>query len=155
MGGYGASGNNVFFDYDGVLLIARQLYALSEAVHTKHGARAGEAALAVDGWEGGHRTTFDGKVATENTDAGTIEQALRDLAAKFASEWAAARGEQDRINKARWVQAQKDDDSWAEDGVELIVGEDDYGPPPEDPDPPHPPDFQPTRDPIHPEYEHV
>jgi uncharacterized protein YukE len=155
MGGYGASASNVVFEYEQALLAARQLYALADALSTKHETRVGEAALVVDGWEGGHRDTFDSKMATEHGDMEAIRQALRDLAAKFASEWAAARGEQDRINQARWVQQQKDDDSWAEDGVEWITGEDDYGPPPEDPEPPPPPDFMPTRDPIHPEFEYA
>jgi hypothetical protein len=154
MGGYGASGNNVNFAFDLALEAARDLHALAGVVHDKHSARTGEAALAVDGWEGGHRDTFDGKLSTENTDTETVRAALVALAGKFASEWAAARGEQDRINQARWVQQQKDDDSWVEDGAELIVGEDDYGPPPDDPRVPEPPDYRPTRDPIHPEYEY-
>ena len=155
MGGYGASGSNVNFAFDVALQAARDLYELAGVVQAKHSARTGEAALVVDGWEGGHRTTFDGKMSTESTDAEAIRAALVALADKFASEWAAARGEQDRINQARWVQQQKDDDSWVEDGAEWIVGEDDYGPPPEDPRTPGSPDYMPTRDPIHPEYEHV
>jgi hypothetical protein len=155
MGGYGASGSNVNFAFDLALEAARDLYELAGVVQTKHQARADEATRCVDGWEGGHRASFDSKMSNENTDAGTIRAALVALAGKFASEWAAARGEQDRINQARWVQQQKDDDSWVEDGAEWIVGEDDYGPPPEDPPVPEPPDYQPTRDPIHPEYEYV
>ena len=75
------------------------------------------------------------------------------MANTFAAEWADARGEQDRINHARYVQHEKDNDSWAEDGVEWVVGEDDYGEPPANPSVPQPPDYEPTREPIHPEFE--
>ena len=153
MGGYGASGSNVNFAFDLALQAASDLYELSGVVNTKHSARAGEATLAVDGWEGGHRDTFDGKLSTENSDAEAIRAALVTLAGKFASEWAAARGEQDRINQARWVQKQKDDDNWATDAAEWVVGEDDYGPPPDDPPVPQPPEYAATRGPIHPEFE--
>ena len=41
-----------------------------------------------------------------------MKGALRSLADLFAAKWAEARGEQNRINWARWVQAEKDDDNW-------------------------------------------
>ena len=144
---------NVNFAFDEALQAARDLYELSGVVDTKHDARADEARRAVDGWEGGHRLAFDTKLTTEGSDAETIRAALVSLAATFASEWAAARGEQDRINHARYVKHEKDNDSWAEDGVEWIAGEDDYGAPPGDPDVPEPPGYEPTRDPVHPEFE--
>lgn len=153
MGGYSASSSNVNFDFATALQAARDLYALSGVLNTKHDARATESSTAKDGWEGGHRDTFDSKMTTEDTDAGTIRSALVTLANRFASEWAAARGEQDRINHARYVQHEKDNDSWVEDGAELVVGEDDYGAPPANPPVPEPPDYEPTRDPVHPEFE--
>jgi hypothetical protein len=153
MSGYSANSNNVNFAFDLALETARDLYALSGVVDAKHDARATEAGKATDGWEGGHRTTFDSKVTSADTDAGTVKSALITLADLFASEWAAARGQQDRINHARYVQHEKDSDSWVENGIELIVGEDDYGPPPEDPPVPEPPDYAATRSPIHPEFE--
>jgi hypothetical protein len=153
MGGYSANSNNVNFAFDTALLSARDLYTLAGVVDTKHDARATEATSAVDEWEGGHRHTFDEKLTTEGADASTIKDALIVLADKFASEWAAAWGEQDRINFARYVQHEKDDDSWVEDGAELVVGEDDYGEPPADPPVPEPPDYPVTREPMHVEHE--
>lgn len=153
MGGYSASSSNVNFAYDTALQAARDLYTLSGAVNTKHDSRATEGSLAVDGWEGGHRSTFDTKMTAEGTDAETVRSALVTLADTFASEWAAARGEQDRINHARYVQHEKDDDNWVEDGAELVVGEDDYGAPPDNPPVPDAPDYAVTRDPVHPEFE--
>jgi hypothetical protein len=155
MGGYSASSTNVNFAYATALQAAHDLHKLAGVIFDKHDARAGEAVLAVDGWEGGHRDTFDTKMTTEGTDAETIRGALVTLAGKFASEWAAAWGEQDRINFARYVQKQKDDDSWVEDGAELVVGEDDYGEPPADPPVPQAPGYAPTRAPIHPEHENA
>jgi hypothetical protein len=155
MGGYSASSANVNFAYGLALQAARDLYTLSGVVRTKHDARATEGTLAVDGWEGGHRTTFDGKMAAEGTDVDAIAGALVTLANLFASEWSAARGEQDRINHARYVQHEKDNDSWVEDGAELVVGEDDYGAPPEDPPAPEAPDYAVTREPVHAEFENA
>jgi hypothetical protein len=154
MGGYSASSTNVKFDYATALQAACDLYVLSRVVADKHRSRADEAALAVDGWVGGHRDTFDTKLSTEGTDVETIRGALVTLAGKFASEWAAAWGEQDRINFARYVEAEKKKDNWVEDGAELVVGEDDYGAPPDDPPAPQPPDYAPTRAPKHLEHEH-
>ena len=153
MGGVSASSTNVNFAFATALEAARDLHTLAGVLYSKHDARAGEATTAVDGWEGGHRTTFDTKMTTEGTDVEAIRGALVTLAGKFASEWAAAWGEQDRINHARYVQHEKDQDSWVEDGTELVVGEDDYGEPPSDPPVPQPPDYAPTRAPIHPEFE--
>lgn len=153
MGGYSASADNVNFAFGLALEVARDLYSLAGDVQTKHDHRAIAAVMARADWEGGHRETFDTRMSIANEDAGTIRGALIELAAKFASEWAAARGEQDRINWVRWVQSEKDDDNWLENVVEWAFGEDDYGPPPGDPDVPQPPDYAPTRQPIHPEFE--
>jgi hypothetical protein len=155
MGGYSASSTNVNFAYSTALQAACDLHVLARIIYEKHTARADEAALAVDGWVGGHRDTFDTKMSTEGTDVETIRGALVTLAGKFASEWAAAWGEQDRINFARYVEKQKEDDSWVEDGAELVVGEDDYGEPPADPPVPQAPGYEPTRAPMHQDHENT
>jgi hypothetical protein len=153
MGGYSANSANVNFAFDLALQAARDLHTLSGVVTSKHSARSTEAGKATDDWEGGHRDTFDSKMSTEGTDASTISSALVSLANLFASKWAEARGEQDRINFARYVQHEKDDDGWGENVVEFFSGEDDYGEPPANPPVPSAPDYSPTRAPIHPEYE--
>lgn len=153
MTGYSASSANVNFAFDLALEAARDLYTLSGVVNTKHGDRASEATKAEDSWEGGHRDTFDDKMSTEGSDAEAISSGLVTLANLFASKWAEARGEQDRINHARYVQHEKDDDSWGENAVEFFAGEDDYGAPPDNPPTPTSPDYAVTRDPIHPEFE--
>lgn len=162
MGGYSANAANVNFAFELALETASDLYQLAGAVDEKHSAWVTEANKATGGaaggtgpgvWNGGHRDTFDHNLSTAGTDAGNISQGLRDLANLFASKWAEARGEQDRINWARWVQSEKDDDGYAEDAVEWVAGEDDYGEPPPNPPTPEPPYFSVTRDPIHPEFE--
>lgn len=154
MAGPTANTRNVDFAFDTALRAARDLHALANVVDGKQDARATEGTLAQDGWEGGHVETFRTRMSAEGRDAGTVKGALVTLAKRFASEWAAARGEQDRINFARYVQEQKEGDSWVEDGAELIVGEDDYGEPPADPPiPTYEHGYQPTREPMYDEYE--
>ena len=153
MGGVSASTANVDFAFDRALEAARDLYALSGVVTAKHESRATEAGLCVDGWEGGHRQDFDTRMSTEGTDVSTISGALVTLANRFAAEWAAARGEQDRINFARYVQNERDDDGWGENFGEFFAGENDLGSPPDNPAVPVSPDYAPTRAPIHPEFE--
>lgn len=152
MGGPSPSSADVRFAFDLALEAARQLYTLSDVIEDRQIAWSTAAGKATDSWEGGHRDHFTGNLATAEADAGEIKGALRTLADRFASTWAQARGEQDRINWARWVQAQKDDDWWGEDVVDFFY-EEDHGEPPPNPDPPTSPDYLPTRQPIHPEYE--
>jgi hypothetical protein len=153
MGGYSASSTNVNFAYSTALQTAYDLHVLARRLDEIQIVRAAQVALAVDGWVGGHRDAFDSKMSTEGTDVATIRGALVTLAGKFASEWAAAWGEQDRINFARYVEEQKEEDSWVEDGAELVVGEDDYGAPPADPPVPQAPGYAPTREPKHRDHE--
>jgi len=154
MGGANPNQADIVFPYTLALSAARDLYKLAGDVESKAGSWATEAGKAVDGWAGGHRSTFDHNLTTANTDANSVKAALRSTANKIAEAWAQARGEQDRINFARWVQAQKDDDDWLENSWEWVAGEDDYGEPPGNPGTPQPPDYAATRQPIHPEYEH-
>lgn len=155
MGGVSASSSNVNFDFDGALEAARDLCTLAGVVRAKHTSRADEAALAVDGWEGGKRTDFDTKMTDEGTSVDTVAGALVSLANLFASEWASARGEQDRINFARYVQDERDSDGGWEDAGEFFVGENDLGEPPGNPAAPESPDYLPTREPMYPEFEQV
>ncbi|HEX8804685.1 MAG TPA: hypothetical protein VF743_10835 [Acidimicrobiales bacterium] len=152
MGGYSAESRNINFAYSEALNAAKDLYALAGVVREKHRARATEAGKAVDRWEGGHRSTFDAKLRTEGTDVDTIATALVSLAHLFATRWSEARGEQDRINFARYVQHEKDDDGWAENSWEWVAGEDDYGEPPGNPPVPEPPLYHATRGPMHSEF---
>lgn len=133
MAGYSASSANVVFAYDLALSAARELDELARVVQDRHEAWVTEAGKVTPDWEGGHRDTFTHNLSTAGTDAATVSQALRSLADLFAHKWAEARGEQNRINWARWVQAEKDDDNWLENTWEWFAGENDYGEPPANP----------------------
>jgi hypothetical protein len=147
-----ASSADVRFAFDLALEAARQLHTLAGVVEDEQTAWSTAAGKATASWEGGHRDHFTDNLATAEADAGEIKRALRTLADRFASTWAQARGEQDRINWVRWEQAQRDDDWWGEDLVDFFY-EEDHGEPPPNPATPTAPDYLPTREPIHPEYE--
>ena len=150
---YTASGTNVDFAFGLALEAAADLWALAGEVRAKQGDRIDLSSRCIVDWRGPHRDHFDRLMRTEETDADTVADALIALANEIALAWSRARGEQDRINHARWVEHEKSQDSWAEDAGEFFTGEDDYGAPPEDPPVPTGPDFAPTRAPIHPEFE--
>jgi len=145
---------NVNFAFDLALQAARDLYALSQVVTSTGQTRAGAATKARPEWSGHNRDVFDQKMSREGSDASAVSQALVTLANRFAASWAHARGEQDRINTARYVQNQQDHESWADKHIkDPILGETDYGAPPSDPSVPTPPDYSPTRAPMHPEFQ--
>ena len=158
MGVYGsndvANKANVNFNYGLALQAARDLYQLSHAVTVCASGRAAAANVARPDWEGGKRDEFESKLKVEAQDASTASSELVALANQFAKSWAEARGEQDRINQARYTQDKLNHRSWAEkEWQDNIAGDPNYGGPPSDPPVPSAPDFSPTRAPIHAEYE--
>lgn len=148
----GANDANVPFPFETGLQAARDLWDLAdEVISAKGRLDTKETAAKVD-WTGPKRNRFTGMRDEDGTAASTTAAALRELARSFATAWSQARGQQDRINHARYVQAETEDDGTLENIGEFFVGEDDYGPPPENPPVPQPPGFRATRDPIHPEH---
>lgn len=153
-GGIEANQANVDFPFAQALTAARQLHDLAGVIDSKQEGRATEATNAEKDWTGPKHDHFRDVMGTENTDAATIVTELKTLSTKFCEQWAEARGEQDRINWARWVDSEISDDGYGENLVEGFTGEDDYGDPPGNPCAPSVDnDFAPTRDPIHPEFE--
>ena len=109
----------------------------------------------MESWKGPHRDVFDSKVTTYGSSAASVAAALEALAEGIAAAWAAARGQQNRINKARWVEHEKQNEGVRGWGiVEAFAGEVDYGPPPDNPSVPASPGFPETGDPVrlHPEW---
>jgi hypothetical protein len=151
--GASASDQNVSFAYDLALAAARDLWALAAQLRSHQSVRASAAQTARDGWEGPKHDQFEEKMRQEGTDTAEVAGSLERTARTIATSWAAARGQQDRINKARYVDAELDDDNWLENSWEWFAGENDFGPPPDNPADPHPPDFSPTRAPMYSEYE--
>jgi hypothetical protein len=149
-----ASDANVVFPFDLALPAARDLWALAESVRTsKTDLTAAQATVAA--WKGPHRDAFDTKVTTYGTSAESVAAALEALANGIAAAWAAARGQQNRINRARYVEHEKQNEGARGWGVvEFFAGEVDYGPPPGNPPVPPSPGFPETGDPVrmHPEF---
>jgi hypothetical protein len=156
--GYGNEQPNdedVHFEYGLALDAARGLHALAAQVRTAGGDRQTAAQTARHDWTGPKRELFDQKLHQEATDTTTVADALAGTARAIAGSWAKARGQQDRINTARWIQAELDKDGALENAWEWtwFGKEDDYGPPPQDPPVPEPPHFSATRCPLHADYE--
>ncbi len=150
-----ASQENVNFNFTLALQVARDLHTLSGAVNSKHQARADLRTDCETDWKGPHQQTFTSKNGVEDSDASTMKTELVDLANKFAAAWAEARGEQDRINFARYVQHEEDSESGLENFWEdNIGGDDNYGDPPGNPATPEGPEYEATRDPQYAEFEH-
>jgi hypothetical protein len=149
-----ASDTNISFPYEQALKAARDLHELARLVRARQLARNTAADTARTDWSGPHRTLFDTKMTDETTKSGDVAGHLEILAADFARAWSEARGQQDRINRARYVEQDIAEDNIVENAYEHFMGETDYGPPPENPPIPSPPHFTPTRDPLHREFEH-
>ena len=142
--GYGnqkASDANVVFAYELALDAARDLYALAGQVREHQSQRAALKPAAEQDWQGPKHDDFVTRMSTEATDADNVADGLVEMANQLATNWASARGQQDRINFARYVDHETSSDSWGEDVVEFFAGEDDYGPPPDDPPTPTGPSF--------------
>jgi hypothetical protein len=148
-GQYGPNSADVAFAFDLALEAARSLHRLAGRVGDHQTGRAQLAVPAREDWLGGKRDEFDAKAAAEGTDAATVAAALVALAESFASQWALCRGEQDRINFARYKEYDMAQDNALENMWESVAGETDYGPPPSNPPIPTGPDYEPTREPMH------
>lgn len=143
-----ANDTNVAFPISSALAAARAAYRLADAVsesrttmntlNTNH--------LADDDFKGPHADVSDTKVSAYRTSATNMAAGLRAFAGQIAQGWAAARGQQDRINFARYCEDESTNDGWAENAWEGVAGEDDYGAPPENPDVPSAPNFTATRE---------
>lgn len=149
-----ASAPNLNYPFDDALAAARALHRLrGQLVTTRSHQDTNEEHALVD-WLGPSARNFRSLVATVETNSRSAEGTLSDLAVQIATQWSQARGQQDRINHARWALEQKENESGLRHSAvgEWLLGEEDYGPPPENPPIPKAPGFWPTRDPIHPEH---
>jgi hypothetical protein len=148
--GVGAADDaNVPFPLDSALPAARAAWALAEAVDESRWSDLNSDVGLLTAWIGPHRDVFDSKVEYYEASSRQVAPALRTLARQIAEGWQYARGQQDRINFARYCEDEAENDGWGENAVEYFGGEDDYGPPPENPPRPWAPDFAPTRDPMY------
>lgn len=151
-GSASASSPNLRFAYDAALAAARELWSLAEDFAQANATMTAAHADAVVDFLGPMRTVFDDRGSYDRAAGTNAAGNLRALAQGIASDWAQARGQQDRINKARWVEHQRADDNFLEKGWQWFAGETDYGPPPANPATPAAPAFAPTREPQYPEF---
>lgn len=155
MGGSDAypSCTNVNFAFDTALAAARDCWSLASQFRS-HDASLSTSAGQLLAWVGPKRTQFDQMIGDIHTEAEAVASALESLAREFASAWASARGEQDRINRGRRIQQDlATSTGTAGDLLGVFTGSGEYGPPPDDPDVPVPPSFEATRAPLYPDYQ--
>jgi len=143
------AGRDVHFNFGLALEAARACHQLARYVTDKQGAREGVARTAQVDWTGRHSQIFDQHIRISHIDADRLSVALRALADGFASSWAKARGEQDRVNFARYVERERANRNLLEEVGDFLFGEPDFGDPPSDPPVPTAPDFAPTRAPLY------
>jgi hypothetical protein len=154
---YGEAAANdvdVAFPIDSALGAARAAYRLADAVaesrstmNTLNGDHLSDA-----DFKGPHADVSDSKVEAYRTSSTNMASGLRTFASQIAQGWAAARGQQDRINFARYCEDESSNDGWGENAWEGLAGEDDYGAPPENPSTPSAPNFSATREPQYSEF---
>jgi uncharacterized protein YukE len=171
-----ATAPDLRFNFEGALDAARDMHQLADEVAGAARELDGtHAATARRGWEGPLLYQFNLRISQIATDAADVATMLRQLADLLAQQWAQARGQQDRINFARYVDAQVRRDAedqmnrdkfyqvgmfvpgapvvagaayiWDHYLRERLLGRDDYGAPPENPPAPSGPGFSATRDP--------
>jgi len=110
-----ASGNSedVKFDYEGALSLARNLWAFADDVEAAAGNRLTSASAALKDWKGTYGDQFAGRANLEQTDLGLVVAGLRTEADGWAAAWKDAMDEQNRRLYARKVDKMKEDRSTA------------------------------------------
>ena len=149
-----ASAPNLNYPFDQALTTAKALVKLADQLQTSRSTRATQESHAKVDWLGPSRRDFVSLTGAVDSTSISTEGTLSDLSTQIATQWAQARGQQDRINHARWALEQKSHESGIRHSAvgNWLLGEKDYGAPPENPATPVGPSFRPTRDPIHPEH---
>ena len=149
-----ANDTNVAFPIDSALAAARAAYRLADAVASSRSTMntLNATHLSDADFKGPYAEVSDSKVSAYRTSSTNMVSGLRAFAGQIAQGWAAARGQQDRINFARYCENESSNDGWGENAWESVAGEDDYGSPPENPAVPSAPNFTATREPQYSEF---
>ena len=127
----GLSGNSqdVRFDFEGSLRLARQLWAYADDLEHGKAERRAEALAALRSWRGPFGDQFRERTADEQTSLASLVAALRTEADQWASAWKAATDEQNRRLYARRVEEIKAERSALEKFGDFFTGFD-YPPAP-------------------------
>jgi hypothetical protein len=140
----GANWNDVRFDYDGSLVLARRLWLLADLLDDRAIGRRDTGDEALVGWLGPLGVEFAGRVATEAADLQRIATELRLAANGWAQAWADALNEQNWRSFARACDVVRSRRSnWDKIGG-FFTGHDDLPPEPSTRTTPTAPSFRPT-----------
>lgn len=147
-----ADSPNLRFAFGAALQAARELWALGEELESASATLRSAHAETVRDFLGPMRAQFDDHVDTNRSQLSTLRHSLRGLADQLAADWAAARGEQDRINFARYVRAQKDAEGIVDRVKQWFGPDNDYGSPPGNPPVPTGPGYVETQCSLYSQY---
>lgn len=133
-----ASGNDqdVVFDFDGALNLARRLWSFADELEAAATDRATGAETALTSWLGAYADEFVERMNTEQTNLAQVVAGLRTEADQWAQAWKDATDEQNRRLWARQVDDMKADRNLWDRGVDFFTGFD------------YPPDPVPVRKPT-------
>jgi hypothetical protein len=125
-----ADWDDVRFDYDGSLDLARRLWQFADRLDTLGGARHRWARDALVDWEGRFGIEFADRIETEAGDLGRISADLRRTALGWAQAWANALNQQNRRLHARAVERTRQQRSGWDKAMGWAFGHDDLPPDP-------------------------
>ena len=145
-----ANSANVVYPFGSALPAARAVNLFGQNIASCSTATGTATENVLANWIGPFRDKLAIDADNFRTPSATnMATATHYLANEIARSWAAARGQQDRINRARYVEWDIAQDNLAENAWEFFAGETDYGPPPSDPSTPVPDGYAETRSPMH------
>lgn len=110
------------FDYDGSLALARRLYALGDALNTLMSKRLSLAESAIVQWSGKKETEFVGRMNDEQGSGSGFVQSLHVEANQWASAWAQAVTQQNKISYQRERERRRNDRSFLESAGDFLFG---------------------------------
>jgi hypothetical protein len=139
-----ADWDDVRFDYDGSLDVARRLWQLADTLEGLAGERRRWAIEALVEWEGRFATEYAGRLDVELGDVGRHATDLRGAALGWAQAWASAINQQNRRLHARAVWRAEQDRSVLDSVGGFFFGHDDIPPDPRPRAVPSAPQFSPT-----------
>jgi hypothetical protein len=125
-----ADWNDVRFDYDGSLDLARRLWQFADRLDALGGARHRWAVEALVEWEGRFGVEFADRVDVEIGDVGRIGADVRNTALGWAQAWANALNQQNRRLHARAVERTRQQRSNWDKVSGWLTGHDDLPPDP-------------------------
>jgi hypothetical protein len=135
---------DIQFDFEGSLVLARQLRAMAEDAHSMMSNRGRLAQDALNTWLGPHGVDFAERVTAEGRQIDGFSADLRRAADGWAICWKEAMDEQRRIDHARECERIRSSRSLLDSVVGGIFGHDDLPPPPRPVGIPEGPAYLPT-----------